>query len=520
MWNAREPAVRPTDFKQIIGNLKEEFSRREQQDAQEFLSFLIDGLHEEVNYIVDKHCYQYPEVKGREIQDVALECWSMNLLRNWSIFSFLFTGQLGSELKCTKCQHVSWSFDPFMTLSLPITMTSLIPINIYLVPLPEILRKQYTTSNIGKAKGIQLVCLLVSKADTLEKIVKILYESYLTYCDEIKIQFISTCFGKVDIPIQDKSTIASIEQYSQMLNFWAIEMIKDEVRHKLKQINDLKTSKNAPENIEPEDLLYNKGNPKSVYVAQMPLVPNAQKARVFTLRLINRYIRRRSKNCGMQYKIKKLNDIPLLISANAGISNFEAYMRIWEAILPFLHTNSQYLQMENLWWCSESASKVKCKKPFILRKVNSNGQGCGICFWYDKCLGHIIYPDKTRYEINAEDYISIDWNLESNFQDVIKIDDIPMDISVEEIKTQIQKPIVLYDVIRRFLSEEDLPSTWCSTCKKALDQKKRLSLIRLPPILIFHLKRYKEKYIILFRKFLVYLPKTTLSLNFLLITST
>jgi len=42
-----------------VGKLKETFNNREQQDAHEYLNFLLEGLHEELNiksskiYIVD-----------------------------------------------------------------------------------------------------------------------------------------------------------------------------------------------------------------------------------------------------------------------------------------------------------------------------------------------------------------------------------------------------------------------------------------------------------------------------------
>lgn len=89
--------------------------------------------------------------------------------------------------------------------------------------------------------------------------------------------------------------------------------------------------------------------------------------------------------------------------------------------------------------------------------------------------------------------MSIDWYLETYYDEVIKLQDIPKDISVEEIKKNTQQPIQLTDIISKFISPENVPNTWCSQCKKQLNQTKRLALFRLPPFLIIHLKRYKEK---------------------------
>lgn len=41
--------VFPRTFKATIGNVSDQFAGFEQQDSQEFLSFLLDGLHEELN---------------------------------------------------------------------------------------------------------------------------------------------------------------------------------------------------------------------------------------------------------------------------------------------------------------------------------------------------------------------------------------------------------------------------------------------------------------------------------------
>ena len=37
------------NFKSLIGKLKDTFNNREQQDAHEYLNFILEGLHEELN---------------------------------------------------------------------------------------------------------------------------------------------------------------------------------------------------------------------------------------------------------------------------------------------------------------------------------------------------------------------------------------------------------------------------------------------------------------------------------------
>ena len=53
---------------------------------------MIDGLHEELNLRMKKPYIQNPESKNRDLNELGLEQWSNNLLRNWSIIYFLFYG--------------------------------------------------------------------------------------------------------------------------------------------------------------------------------------------------------------------------------------------------------------------------------------------------------------------------------------------------------------------------------------------------------------------------------------------
>ena len=48
MWTDDKP-ITPTSFKKFMGKVNEQFAGRDQQDSQEFLSFVLDGLHEDMN---------------------------------------------------------------------------------------------------------------------------------------------------------------------------------------------------------------------------------------------------------------------------------------------------------------------------------------------------------------------------------------------------------------------------------------------------------------------------------------
>jgi hypothetical protein len=60
------------------------------------------------------------EANGRPDEIASEEAWLKHLIRNESVIVDLFHGQYKSTLVCSICSRVSITFDPFMTLSLPI----------------------------------------------------------------------------------------------------------------------------------------------------------------------------------------------------------------------------------------------------------------------------------------------------------------------------------------------------------------------------------------------------------------
>ncbi|KAJ2889110.1 hypothetical protein IWW38_004834, partial [Coemansia aciculifera] len=120
MWEIGRGAYAPRAFKQTIAQWAPQFRGYNQQDAPEFLAFLLDGLHEDLNRIVHKPYIEVPDAAGRPDAEVADEQWSIYKRRNDSVVVDLFQGQYRSTLVCPVCSHTSVTFDPFMYLTLPL----------------------------------------------------------------------------------------------------------------------------------------------------------------------------------------------------------------------------------------------------------------------------------------------------------------------------------------------------------------------------------------------------------------
>ncbi|XP_018301733.1 ubiquitin carboxyl-terminal hydrolase 20 isoform X4 [Mycetomoellerius zeteki] len=117
--------VNTTALKSQIQRFAPRFMGYSQQDAQEFLRYLLEGLHEDVNRVTTK----LPPIHG-DIPDSytdmqkAVESWKRYLRSEDSTIVDVFVGQLRSSLRCTSCDHVSVTLDPFWDLSLPIPARS------------------------------------------------------------------------------------------------------------------------------------------------------------------------------------------------------------------------------------------------------------------------------------------------------------------------------------------------------------------------------------------------------------
>ena len=125
-------------LKSLVGKLKDTFNNREQQDAHEYLNFILEGLHEDLNiksskiYIEDNDD-NYKTNTEEELGNLA---WANNLRRNASFIDSIFMFQLKSNLTCRKCQKTKVNFESSYVFDLPLSLCKLVTVNINLFRLP------------------------------------------------------------------------------------------------------------------------------------------------------------------------------------------------------------------------------------------------------------------------------------------------------------------------------------------------------------------------------------------------
>ncbi|KAI3624913.1 DOA4 [Malassezia furfur] len=126
LWSQQFATLSPRTFREAIARFAPAFGTPDQQDSQEFLTFLLDGLHEDLNLVQQRP----PAIELGEAQQAELERlppqlasvaeWSMYRRRNDSIVVDAFQGQLRNQLRCLSCGHTSTTHNAFLSLSLPV----------------------------------------------------------------------------------------------------------------------------------------------------------------------------------------------------------------------------------------------------------------------------------------------------------------------------------------------------------------------------------------------------------------
>ena len=95
LWQTRSdrPAhIAPRNFKETIGTFNSMFGGYSQQDSQELLQSLLDGLHEDLNRVLTKPYVEIPDMDTDPDYFIAKKSWEIYCLRNDSIIVDLFQG--------------------------------------------------------------------------------------------------------------------------------------------------------------------------------------------------------------------------------------------------------------------------------------------------------------------------------------------------------------------------------------------------------------------------------------------
>jgi hypothetical protein len=121
MWSGKTNFCAPKSLKHSVARYAPQFSGYAQQDSQEFMSFLLDGLHEDLNLVRQKPYFDKKDDDEKtDDSTLAAEQWDYYRKRNRSKIHEIFHGQIKSVVTCLTCKTIARTFDPICFLSLPL----------------------------------------------------------------------------------------------------------------------------------------------------------------------------------------------------------------------------------------------------------------------------------------------------------------------------------------------------------------------------------------------------------------
>ncbi len=128
LWYGEKKMIEPYRLKNECGMVRNMFAGYNQQDAQEFISFLLDELHEDLNKVLIKPYIEKDDnlVFASDIEECIYNKNNF-LARNQSIIVDLFYGMFKSTVVCPNqdCKNISKSYDPYSVISIPINVKAI-----------------------------------------------------------------------------------------------------------------------------------------------------------------------------------------------------------------------------------------------------------------------------------------------------------------------------------------------------------------------------------------------------------
>ncbi|KAM4691704.1 ubiquitin carboxyl-terminal hydrolase 43 [Rhinophrynus dorsalis] len=131
LWTLEYTPQLSVDFKKVVSKYGSQFRGNSQHDALEFLLWLLDRVHEDLNASTGQKAKTSAKT-GTEHSPVTPPS-SSQTMGGQSFVQEHFQAQYRSSLTCPHCHKQSDTFDPFLCVSLPIPLRQTRALNVTLV---------------------------------------------------------------------------------------------------------------------------------------------------------------------------------------------------------------------------------------------------------------------------------------------------------------------------------------------------------------------------------------------------
>jgi ubiquitin C-terminal hydrolase len=119
--------ITPTSFRKVISKKDYIWGEHQHQDSQEFLTFLLSNIENEIKTKVDfipgslfKNDNTNNSFDYNSEQLIAIISWQESIKKEFSLIKMLFTGQFQKINECSICKNRSNNFETYESISLSI----------------------------------------------------------------------------------------------------------------------------------------------------------------------------------------------------------------------------------------------------------------------------------------------------------------------------------------------------------------------------------------------------------------
>uniref|UniRef100_A0A3Q2C9H0 Ubiquitin carboxyl-terminal hydrolase 32 n=1 Tax=Cyprinodon variegatus TaxID=28743 RepID=A0A3Q2C9H0_CYPVA len=483
LWSGTQKSVAPLKLRWTIAKYAPRFNGFQQQDSQELLAFLLDGLHEDLNRVHEKPYVELKDSDGRPDWEVASEAWENHLRRNRSIVVDLFHGQLKSQVKCKTCGHISARFDPFNFLSLPLPMDSSMHLEITVIkldgstPVRYGLRLNMDEKYTGLKKLLSELCVLKPEQILLAEVHASNIKNFPQDNQKVRLS-VNGFLCAFEVPVPGSPTSLSSPTLTDVT-----PTVNDSAAngHLIPNGGPGTAVASSPET----PLVNGVGNGHITPVQESPFIG-------YIIAMHRKMMRTELYFLSSQKNRPSLFGMPLIVPCTVHTSKKDLYDAVWIQVSRLASPLPPQEASNHAQDCDDS---MGYQYPFTLRVVGKDGNSCAWCPWYRFCRGCTVECTEDRASVGNA-YIAVDWDptaLHLRYQ-TSQERIVEEHCSVEQSRRAQAEPISLDSCLKAFTSEEELGEDelyYCSKCKTHRLATKKLDLWRLPPILIVHLKRFQ-----------------------------
>ena len=472
IWIENSRSVNPGDIKKAIVRVSRTFAGFSQQDSQEFLSYFLDAIHEDLNQVFVKPYIQQKDYTGECVTEFAAGAWKNHTMRNRSFIVDTFHGQYFSKIRCPDCKHESVTCDPFDMLSLNL-------------PTREQMKFEGYFVSYSYDKDTYSLSFIVDDSASLDKILHKIAKDW-------------------------NKSLAEEEPRLEVGNLVPYYCLRSRIVERIKGPYDQITAREIMQN---DGIFFIFENYSRVYA---PLVFKDDAGAVqqqlgsgdFRNRLrVQVFIR------GKSIAVEKEVVVP------ASLSPYQLYLLIYLIYRkPFLN-----VQAKNSEWISLSTDEQAVEEEFARFFPDETIDPTSAIFILSVNLSKIFTISKTgsifdkAQDGKAEVIVTLNESFFTTDPKLKSCKKLYIDNLITAGRGQ-----SLYSCLDQFISEEKLDEEnmwYCPKCNSHKEAFKRMAIIRYPKILIVHLKRFKKDiykhHLIGFRKNteLVDFPIDNLELN-------